>query len=143
MPTSLLNGKSKTKSTKMVTEEKEKRPTAKAVEVETEENAESKRITTNKRLEPEMLSHPYPIDYAGVEDSSEFCLEVCYQKVLGPLGDAIPTENDWLDFARAVWQWRNQGEERELRERAKNQYARAQEDPRIWEMMLEMAEQNS
>lgn len=134
----LLNGKrEKAKSTKMVTEEKEK-SAAKPVEVEAEESAESRRITAAKKLEPEMLSDPYPIDYQGVEDSSEFCLEMCYQRILGPLGEAIPTENDWLDFARAVWQWRDQSEERRVQIAAANEIAKIQEDPKLYEAVKEL-----
>lgn len=137
MPTSLLNGKSKAKSTKMVTEEKEK-SNAKPIEVEAEESTESKRITAAKKLEPEMLSDPYPIDYPGVEDSSEFCLEMCLQRILGPLGDAIPTEKDWLDFARAAWQWKEQSEERRVQIAAANEIAKIQEDPKLYEAVKEI-----
>lgn len=135
MPTSLLNGKSKAKSTKMVTEEKS---AAKPIEVEAEESTESKRITAAKKLEPEMLNDPYPINYEGVQDSSEFCLEMCYQRILGPLGDAIPTEKDWLDFARAAWQWKEEAEERRVQIAAANEMAKLQEDPKLFEAVKEI-----
>lgn len=136
----LMNGKKeRAKSTKMTVEEKPKK--AKPVEVEPEEN--ETRLTLAKRLEPEMLNNPYPVDYPGLEDSAEFCLEKIYRTIVDPLGDAMPTEREWLDLARRAWQWRNQVEERNLRAAAKSMYARAQEDPRLWEMMVEYHEQNS
>lgn len=133
----LLNGKrEKAKSTKMVTEEK--KIAHKPSEAEAEENQESKKITLAKRLEPEMLTAPYPIDYDEVEDSSDFCLEVCYQKVLGPLGDALPTEEDWLEFARSAWQWREQSEERRVQIAAANEMAKLQEDPKLFEAVKDI-----
>lgn len=139
----LLNGKrsEKAKSTKMVTEEKATKPVE--VQIETEEEQEEQeepkksKLTLLKKLEPEMLSNPYPVDLPGISQSDEFCLEKCNQFILEPLADAIANEKDWLDFARAVWQWRNQAEERRIEAMADDLIARAEEDPRILGILRE------
>ena len=133
----LLNGKQRAKSTKMVTDEKPSAltpPTTKEVE-DGEQESKKGRLTLLKKLEPEMLSSPYPIELPGITSSDEFCLEKCSQFILEPLGDAIASEKEWLDFARSVWRWREAAEERRLESTADDAIARLQEDPRLLEMV--------
>lgn len=132
MPT-LLNGNQKTaRKSKMVVEEK---PVEQAVENQEEQESKSKKFSLLKKLEPEMLLNPYPIEMPGIADSEEFCLEKHSQFILEPLADAIRSEKEWLDFARATWQWREQAEERRLESTADDAIARLQEDPRVLEIV--------
>lgn len=105
-------------------------------ETEDSEQSEKKgRLTLLKKLEPEMLSNPYPVELPGITSSDEFCLEKCSQFILEPLGGAIATVKEWLDFARSCWQWRDQAEERRLESTADDAIARLQEDPRLLEIV--------
>lgn len=133
----LLNGK-REKAKKMVTEEKVKpsvEPQAEEEDGGQEAEAKEPKLTLLKKLEPEMLSAPYPLEFPGVESSDEFCFEKCSRFILEPLSDAIATERDWLDFARSVWAWRGQAEERRLDATADDAIARLEEDPRILEIV--------
>lgn len=141
MPT-LLNGKRTEKAkSKMVTEEKAKPSVEPRLEVEegdnedreSNEDQETKepKLTLLKRLEPDMLTDPYPLEFPGVETSEEFCYDKCSRFILEPLGNAIAAEKDWLNFARNVWQWREQAEDRRLEAKALDAIARLEEDPRI------------
>lgn len=130
----LLNGNQKTgRKSKVVVEEKPVE--AQAVETKEEEQESKKKISLLKKLEPEMLLRPYSIEMPGIADSEEFCLEKHSQFILEPLGEAIQSEKDWLDFARATWQWREQAEERRLESTADDAIARLQEDPRVLEIV--------
>lgn len=133
----LLNGSKREKAkSKMIAEEKTKPVEATVEEQELEEQeAKEPKLTLLKKLEAEMLLKPYALDFPGVETSEEFCLEKCSRFILEPLGEAIATERDWLDFARSVWQWRSQSEDRRLDASADDAIARLEEDPRILEIV--------
>lgn len=100
----------------------------------TEVNEEEKPKRGNpllKKLEPEMLRNPYPMELIGgrMIDSDQLCYQRAASFVFEPL--EFKSEKECVEFAKGVWAWINSAEERRQDQAAENLLAQAQEDPRI------------
>lgn len=84
-----------------------------------------------KKLEPEMLKNPYPMELLGgrMIDSDQLCYQRAASFVFEPL--EFKSEKECVEFAKGVWAWINSAEERRQDQAAENLLAQAQEDPRI------------
>jgi len=84
MATATLNGNSKIETLAATAEET------------SESRVRSSGNPLMKRLAPEMLSAPYPLDFVDGMMSDNFTLEKCHKTIIEPL--AIKTQKDWLDY---------------------------------------------
>lgn len=88
-----------------------------------------------KRLEPEFLSNPQPLDFAEGMMSDEFCFEKTCRTILEPL--AFETEKEWIAFAKLAWHWQQQAETREKEAIATQVLQQIQNDPKLVEILKE------
>lgn len=65
-----------------------------------------------RKLDPEMLISPHPIDFADGMMSDAFCYEKALREFIKPL--EIKSQDEWLKFCNEVWQWAEQAENREI-----------------------------
>lgn len=88
-----------------------------------------------KRLKPDYLSSPEPLDFADGMMSNEFCFEKTSKMILEPL--AFETEKEWLAFAKQAWQWQQQAETREKEAIANSVLHQIESDPKVLEILKE------
>lgn len=88
-----------------------------------------------RKLEPEMLASPYPMEAADGMMSDRFCYEKALREFVLPL--EFENEQSWLIFCRSVWQWNEKIEERKLEAKVEELYQQITEDPEIAERIKE------
>lgn len=88
-----------------------------------------------KRLEPEFLSNPQPLEFAEGMMSDEFCFEKTCRTILEPL--AFETEKEWVAFAKLAWHWQQQAETREKEAIALQVLHQIESDPKVLEILKE------
>lgn len=88
-----------------------------------------------KRLEPEFLSEPQPLEFAEGMMSDEFCFEKTCQTILEPL--AFESEKEWVAFAKQAWHWQQQAETREKEAIALQVLDQIESDPKVLEILKE------
>lgn len=86
-----------------------------------------------KKLEPLMLTNPYPLEFADGLSSDQFCWNKCYKQILEAL--AFETEKDWLNFCKQVWRWGEESESREAEAAANDLLHQAESDPKVLEAL--------
>lgn len=86
-----------------------------------------------KRLEPEFLSNPHPLDILDGMMSDDFCFEKCSKLITEQL--ECETEKDWLAYAKQVWQWRIKAETRKKEEIANTVLQQIKSDPLLLEII--------
>ena len=67
-------------------------------------------------LLPEMVTDPYPLEFADGMDSYDFAMEKCRRTIVAPL--KFKNQKEWLDFAKSVWVWVESTDEREIKAQA-------------------------
>lgn len=92
-----------------------------------------------KRLEPEMLSEPYPIDVADGMMSDSFCYEKACREFVKPL--SFDNKADWLSFCEQVWKWAEEAENRELDAKAEELMKSLASDPKLAERLKQKMQQ--
>lgn len=80
-------------------------------------------------LSSDFLSDPRPLEFADGMPSDEFAMEKCVRFVVEPL--KFETEKEWLAFAKRVWTWAQQAEERHKAAAADELIARLGDDPEL------------
>lgn len=123
----------------------ERRQTISDVEV-AEEEKPKKGNPMLRKLEPEMIRNPYPIDFANGKamDSDQLCYQRAASFIFEPLG--FRTEKECIEFAKGVWRWIGAAEERREEELALAEdrrqeelaevlFIRAQKNPKILEKL--------
>lgn len=88
-----------------------------------------------RKLEPEMLSNPYPMEVADGMPSDEFCYEKTLREIIRPLN--ITTVEEWIEFGNKVWQWQEEAENREIEARVQAILRQLDEDPKAKERLAE------
>lgn len=88
-----------------------------------------------KRLEPEFLTDPQPLDFADGMMSNDFCFDKCSKTIIEPLG--FGSEKEWLAFAKQAWHWQQQAETREKEAIANNVLHQIESDPKVLEILKE------
>lgn len=88
-----------------------------------------------KRLEPEFLSNPHPLEFAEGMMSDEFCFEKTCMTILEPL--AFETEKEWVAFAKQAWHWQQQAETREKEAIVLQVLHQIESDPKVLEILKE------
>lgn len=88
-----------------------------------------------RKLEPEMLRNPWPIDLPSGKsiDSDQLCYSRCASFIFEPVG--LKTEKECIDFAKNVWRWMAAAENRRREELAEELIAKAAEDPKLLEIL--------
>lgn len=88
-----------------------------------------------RALTPNMWSEPYMIDDVEPIMSDDFCLDKGDKLLLTAL--AFETEEEWLDYCRKVYVWKEDTARRELDSVAEKQAAQYKENPLLLELILE------
>lgn len=93
-----------------------------------------------RKLEPEMLRNPYPIDLLNGKslDSDQLCYSRCASFIFEPVG--LKSEKECIEFAKNVWKWMGAAETRRREELAEELLAKATEDPKVLEILREKLE---
>lgn len=86
-----------------------------------------------KSLHADMIKNPHELDFADGMMSNEFAWEKTCKFILEPL--EFETEKEWLDFAKSVWQWRQDAEKRQAELAAEKLLAEASANPLLMEIL--------
>ena len=88
-----------------------------------------------RKLEPEMLRNPFPIDLPNGKslDSDQLCYSRCASFIFEPVG--LKTEKECIEFAKQVWKWMSSAEIRRREELAEEMIAKAADDPKLLEIL--------
>ena len=88
-----------------------------------------------RKLEPEMLRNPYPIDLPSGKsiDSDQLCYSRCASFIFEPVG--LKSEKECIEFAKNVWKWMGAAESRRREELAEELIAKAAVDPKLLEIL--------
>ena len=93
-------------------------------------------------LLPQMISDPYPLDFADGMDSYDFAMEKCRRLIISPL--KIKTSKAWLEFSKSTWGWVESASDREARAHAdqlvkqiQDLIAETEEDPKLNQLIKE------
>ena len=93
-------------------------------------------------LLPQMVSDPYPLDFADGMDSYDFATEKCRRLIVSPL--KFKSQKEWLDFAKSTWAWVESASDREAKvqadqlvQRIQELIAETQENPKLNQLIKE------
>lgn len=104
------------------------------------ENSESETKTTRRGnplmrgLTPQMWSEPYQIDGIDPIMSDELCLEKGNKLLLEAMG--LTEEEDWLNYCRQVFVWRQSANDRKLNAEAELLAAQLRQNPELLKRAL-------
>ena len=82
-----------------------------------------------RKLDPEMLTDPYPLDFADGMMSDSFCYEKAFKEFIKPL--EIKSKDEWLNFCKEIWEWAEEAENREIEARVDEFMKQVELDPVI------------
>lgn len=86
-----------------------------------------------KSLTPDMIKNPHELEFADGMMSDRFAWEKTNKTIVEAL--EFKTEKEWLDFAKAVWKWRQDAEKRQAEAAAEKLLAEASENPLLLELL--------
>ena len=86
-----------------------------------------------KSLTPDMIKDPYELEFADGMLSNKFAWEKTCKFILEPL--EFESEKEWLEFAKAVWKWRQDAEKRQVEAAAEKLLAEAASNPLLLEVL--------
>lgn len=86
-----------------------------------------------KRLEPDFLSNPHPLEILDGIMSDHFCFEKCSKLIAEQL--EFQTEKEWLAFAKQVWHWQQEAETRRKEVAAAAILQQIESDPKLLEIL--------
>lgn len=102
-------------------------------EVDSEDKPARRGNPLMKSLYASMIKDPHPLEFADGMMSNEFAWEKTSKMILDPLDFQI--EKEWLDYAKAVWKWRQDAEKRTAEAAAEKLLAEASNNPLLLEVL--------
>ena len=107
------------------------------LDIEATEDKPKKSNPLMKKLEPQMIRRPYPVELMGGKIINSD--QLCYQRMAGTIFEPLDfeTEKECIDFTRAAWRWKNAAEERQQQELVDDLVARAKGNQKLLEKLKE------
>lgn len=104
-------------------------------EPETKKRRTNRGNSLMRGLTPAMWYEPFQLEDPEQIMSDDFCVDKGEKLLLSAIG--FQTEEEWLDYCKRVYAWREDRPRRELNEIAEQQAALYRENPILLELILE------